>query len=83
MAKDDVHGAAEARLRRAQERMARALERQRQSEREAEAATDPALGQVHLDEAAMHRRAAELHERAVRAQALHAEHTSPTDGPRG
>jgi len=53
--------------------MIRAIERQRQAELEAEAADDQRVSRLRLGEAAAHRRAAELHERAALTQARHAE----------
>ncbi|MBV9797111.1 MAG: hypothetical protein JO039_03610 [Solirubrobacterales bacterium] len=69
----DEHNAAVVRARRARERMIRAIERQRQAELEAEAADDQRVSRLRLGEAAAHRRAAELHERAALTQARHAE----------
>lgn len=73
MGDDEKHDSGVIRSRRALERKARAVERQREAERKAQAEDDDALRLRRLDEAAAPRRAAELHDRAAREQARHAE----------
>jgi hypothetical protein len=62
---------ARARLQRATEREARALEHQHEAERKADAAGDPESARAYRDEAATHARAARLHRDAIAVQATH------------